>query len=78
MIHDSYLINLAAPPSEVRENSVAAFTGEMERALLIGAEYLVAHPGNYKGLSIEHSSDFFRQSADVAGKSAVSRVRSNA
>ncbi len=52
VIHDSYLINLAAPPSEVRGNSIAAFTGEMERALLIGAEYLVAHPGNYKGLSV--------------------------
>jgi deoxyribonuclease-4 len=53
VIHDSYLINLAAPPSEVREKSIAAFQGEMERALVIGAEYLVAHPGNYKSLSAE-------------------------
>jgi deoxyribonuclease-4 len=53
VIHDSYLINLAAPPSAVRENSIKAFTSEIERALLIGAEYLVAHPGNYKGLSVE-------------------------
>jgi deoxyribonuclease-4 len=53
VIHDSYLINLAAPPGEIREKSIHAFTAEMERALLIGAEYLVAHPGNYKGLTIE-------------------------
>ncbi len=53
VIHDSYLINLAAPPSEVREKSIDAFTGELERALLIGAEYLVTHPGNYKGLTQE-------------------------
>jgi deoxyribonuclease-4 len=53
VIHDSYLINLAAPPSEVREKSIEAFQGEIERALLIGAEYLVAHPGNYKGLTAE-------------------------
>jgi deoxyribonuclease-4 len=53
VIHDSYLINLAAPPGEIREKSIEAFQGEMERALLIGAEYLVAHPGNYKGLSPE-------------------------
>ena len=53
VIHDSYLINLAAPPSVVREKSIEAFQGEMERALLIGAEYLVTHPGNYKGLTAE-------------------------
>jgi len=53
VIHDSYLINLAAPPSETRERSIDAFQGEIERALVIGAEYLVAHPGNYKGLTPE-------------------------
>ncbi len=53
VIHDSYLINLASSPSELREKSIAAFTGELERAILIGAEHLVAHPGNYKGLTIE-------------------------
>jgi deoxyribonuclease-4 len=53
VIHDSYLINLASPPGEIRSKSIDGFTGELERALLIGADYLVAHPGNYKGLSIE-------------------------
>lgn len=52
-IHDSYLINLAAPPSIIREKSIEGFRGELERALLIGAEYLVTHPGNYKGLTVE-------------------------
>ena len=53
VIHSSYLINLAAPPSDVRENSIHAFRGEMERGILIGADYLVVHPGNYKGLTQE-------------------------
>ena len=53
VIHDSYLINLAAPPSIVREKSIEAFQFEIERALLIGAEYLVTHPGSYKGLTTE-------------------------
>jgi len=53
VIHDSYLINLAAPASVVREKSIDAFRGEIERALIIGADYLVTHPGNYKGLTIE-------------------------
>jgi deoxyribonuclease-4 len=53
VIHGSYLINLGAPPSLTRERSIAAFSGELERALLIGAEYLVIHPGSYKGLTME-------------------------
>jgi deoxyribonuclease-4 len=53
VIHDSYLINLASNDPVIRDNSLRAFTGELERALLIGAEYLVAHPGNYKGLTLE-------------------------
>jgi len=52
VIHDSYLINLASADTVIREKSISAFRGELRRALLIGAEYLVAHPGNYKGLPI--------------------------
>jgi deoxyribonuclease-4 len=37
----------------VRENSVEAFRGEVERALALGAEYLVLHPGSWKGLTRE-------------------------
>jgi deoxyribonuclease-4 len=53
VIHDNYLINLASCSEALRLQSTAAFRGEMERALAIGAEYLVAHPGNSKGHSVE-------------------------
>jgi len=53
VIHDNYLINLASCSEPLRAKSVAAFRGEIERALVIGAEYLVAHPGNCKGHSVE-------------------------
>jgi deoxyribonuclease IV len=53
VIHDNYLINLASCSEPLRLQSTAAFRGEMERALAIGAEYLVAHPGNCKGHSVE-------------------------
>ena len=53
VIHDNYLINLASVQEEIRRKSIEAFRGELVRAIAIGAEYLVAHPGNYKGLSIE-------------------------
>ena len=53
VIHDNYLINLASCSEALRLQSTAAFRGEIERALAIGAEYLVAHPGNSKGHSVE-------------------------
>ncbi|HYL74835.1 MAG TPA: deoxyribonuclease IV [Bryobacteraceae bacterium] len=53
VIHDNYLINLASCTESLRAQSTAAFRGEIERALAIGAEFLVAHPGNYKGHSVE-------------------------
>ena len=53
VVHDSYLINLASADPVIRQRSIEAFTGEIERALVIGAEYLVAHPGNYKDLTLE-------------------------
>jgi deoxyribonuclease IV len=52
VIHDNYLINLASADANIRALSVKAFRGELERAEAIGAEYLVAHPGNYKGISL--------------------------
>jgi deoxyribonuclease-4 len=49
VIHCNYLINLASCTEPLRAKSTAAFRGEIERALIIGAEYLVAHPGNARG-----------------------------
>jgi deoxyribonuclease-4 len=51
VIHTSYLVNVCSQSSEIREKSVAAFRGEIERALAWGAEYLVLHPGSWKGLT---------------------------
>jgi deoxyribonuclease IV len=52
-IHVNYLINLATLDPAIREKSILAFRGELDRAAIIGAEYLVLHPGNYKGQSVE-------------------------
>src|ERR1700723_1717901 len=51
--HASYLINLCSQTESVRVSSVGAFRGEVERALALGAEYLVLHPGSWKGLTRE-------------------------
>jgi deoxyribonuclease-4 len=37
----------------VRANSIQALRGEVERALALRAEYLVLHPGSWKGLTRE-------------------------
>jgi deoxyribonuclease-4 len=51
VIHTSYLVNVCSQTDEVREKSVVAFRGEIERALTLGAEFLVLHPGSWKGLT---------------------------
>jgi deoxyribonuclease-4 len=53
VIHTSYLVNVCSQTVDIRTKSVAAFRGEVERALQWGAEYLVLHPGSWKGLARE-------------------------
>jgi deoxyribonuclease IV len=61
-IHVNYLINLASGDPLIRAKSIEAFRGELERAAAIGAEYLVLHPGSYRGYSIEEGIDTFAKS----------------
>ena len=65
-IHASYLINLCSQTEAVRVNSVAAFRGEVERALALGAEYLVLHPGSWKGLTRDEGLRLAAQSIERA------------
>jgi deoxyribonuclease-4 len=53
VIHTSYLVNLCSQSAIVRQKSIAAFRAEIERALALGAEYLVLHPGSWRGLTRE-------------------------
>lgn len=53
VIHANYLINLASAHPTIRVQSIAAFRREIERAILIGADHLVVHPGNYKDQTLE-------------------------
>jgi deoxyribonuclease-4 len=66
VIHDNYLINLASCDDTIREKSISAFRGELERAVAIGAEYLVAHPGSCKGQTVEQSMLHFIRSLAAA------------
>ena len=53
VIHANYLINLAGTNADFHMKSVHAFRGEVERALALCAEYLVLHPGSFRGGSRE-------------------------
>ncbi len=62
--HASYLINLCSQTESVRVNGIAAFRGEVERALALGAEFLVLHPGSWKGLTREEGLRLAAQSIE--------------
>jgi len=51
VIHTSYLVNVCSQSEDIRAKSITAFRGEIERALTLGAEYLVLHPGSYRGMT---------------------------
>ncbi|HEY1803907.1 MAG TPA: deoxyribonuclease IV [Terracidiphilus sp.] len=66
VIHTSYLVNVCSQSSEIREKSIAAFCGEIERALTLGADYLVLHPGSWKGLTREEGLKLAAKSIEQA------------
>jgi len=53
VIHANYLVNLAGGNPEFHAKSISAFRGEVERALALQAEFLVLHPGSFRGGSRE-------------------------
>lgn len=53
VVHTNYLINLAATNQTFLKRSIEAFRGEVERALSLCADYLVQHPGSFRGADRE-------------------------
>jgi deoxyribonuclease-4 len=53
IIHANYLVNLAGGNTEFHAKSIVAFRGEVERALALCADFLVLHPGSFRGSSRE-------------------------
>jgi len=64
VIHTNYLVNLAATNEVFLKKSVEAFRGEVERALELCADYLVLHPGSFRGADREQG--LLRTSAAIA------------
>ncbi len=64
VIHTNYLVNLASSNELFLQRSMQAFRGEVERALSLCAEYLVLHPGSFRGSDREQG--LLRTAAAIA------------
>jgi deoxyribonuclease-4 len=53
VIHTNYLVNLASSNDLFLRKSMEAFRGEVVRAMALGADYLVLHPGSFRGADRE-------------------------
>jgi deoxyribonuclease IV len=67
-IHSSYLVNMASATPEFHRKSVKAFRGELERALSLCAEFLVLHPGSFRGRSREEGLELVAHSIAEAAE----------
>lgn len=63
-IHTNYLVNLASSNELFLHKSMQAFRGEVERALQVCADYLVLHPGSFRGADREQG--LLRTAAAIA------------
>jgi deoxyribonuclease-4 len=68
VIHDNYLINLACPDRVMRTRSIQAFHDELVRAVALGADFLVAHPGSGLGTDREQAISEIAQGMRHAAK----------
>lgn len=64
VIHTNYLVNLASSNELFLRKSMEAFRGEVERALSLCADYLVLHPGSFRGADREQG--LLRTAAAIA------------
>lgn len=51
VIHANYLINMASITEEFYRKAIEALRGEMQRGLSLCADYLVLHPGSFRGMT---------------------------
>src|SRR5580700_6953920 len=64
VIHTNYLVNMASSNEVFLHKSMEAFRGEVERALALCADYLVLHPGSFRGADREQG--LLRTAAAIA------------
>jgi len=68
LIHCNYLVNLAAADATLRNKSRESFREEIERALVLGVDYLVVHPGSARGACEADGLALCAESLKIASK----------
>src|SRR6185312_10342835 len=68
LIHANYLINLSAADEMMLLKSIESFREEVERAILLGADYLVVHPGSARGCGDRDALEICALSLQIACK----------
>ena len=76
LIHANYLINLCASDEALLQKSIASFREEMQRAIALGVDYVVLHPGSARGSCEADAIETCGHSLKVATKGLrLDRVR---
>src|ERR1041385_8448913 len=68
LIHANYLINLSAADEVILLKSIESFSEEVERAIALGVDYLVVHPGSARGCPEKDALEICALSLQVACK----------
>ena len=76
LVHTNYLINLAAADETLLTKSIASFREEVQRAVLLGVDYVVLHPGSARGSCEADGIETCARSLKIATKGLnLDRVR---
>src|SRR6266853_6369164 len=70
VIHANYLINLASEQRMLQTRTIQAFHDEIVRAMVLGADFLVVHPGSRGESSSQQAISTSVESAKQASKRA--------
>ncbi len=68
VVHDNYLINLAATQPVLRVRSIQTFHDELVRAVTLGANFLVTHPGSRGEASVQQAIESITQGIRQAAR----------
>jgi len=68
LIHANYLINLSAADEIILLKSIDSFREEVERAIALGVDYLVVHPGSARGCPQQDALEICALSLHIACK----------
>ncbi len=60
VIHGPYYVNTASPDKRIRGSSIRILREELERGTILGASYVMYHPGSHKGRTLQEGVEAAR------------------